>query len=171
MSSSTSVADLRQRLIDGPYGLTPKQADNFIKKVKFGADADECWTWLGHRNRKGYGCVRLGGRTVRAHRVSGGVIGKLSALHSCDQPCCVNPIHVREGTHSDNMRDKVTRGRQVRGEMVRNAKLTPSQVIDIRRRYQNGSTQATIADLFGVSPQQVGRIINRQRWSHLPDAA
>lgn len=73
------------------------------------------------RNEKGYGVsfLYIGGRDVKvyAHRVAfeqawgirlqGGQVVR----HSCDNPPCVNPLHLIMGTQGDNMRDMVTKGR------------------------------------------------------------
>lgn len=68
-----------------------------------------------------YGKVRIGGRTVGAHRyalelhLGRPLVGW--ALHACDNPPCCNPNpgHLYEGDHDRNVVDKVTRGRQARG--------------------------------------------------------
>lgn len=83
----------------------------FWKHVTPGAD-NECWEWSGTRHSDGYGLV--GG--CYAHRISeqihhGPIGAGLHVLHSCDNPPCVNPAHLRTGTHSDNVRDAVERGR------------------------------------------------------------
>ncbi len=54
-----------------------------------------------------------------AHRVSwvihnGGIKEpKKMVMHRCDNPGCVNPLHLRLGTCSENTRDMVNKGRQV----------------------------------------------------------
>jgi hypothetical protein len=89
----------------------------------------QCWEWKSRRDKDGYGHFRLSGKRseyqrVRAHRVAL-VIGTgedrpdLLALHSCDNPACVNPAHLRWGTQSENMQDALERGRFYRGGKVR----------------------------------------------------
>lgn len=82
--------------------------------------ATGCWEWRGARTKSGYGQIQVTGVGVRlAHRLSHAIasgrdpVGRL-VLHSCDNPPCVNPQHLRDGTHSENMRDAISRGRKTR---------------------------------------------------------
>jgi hypothetical protein len=73
----------------------------------------ECWEWTGHRDKDGYGTLRVGNTQVRAHRFSydlhGGSADDL-LRHSCDNPPCVNPAHLIEGSHQENMDDRMAAG-------------------------------------------------------------
>lgn len=87
--------------------------ERFWSKVE---KADGCWLWVAHRDHLGYGSFGLNGKVHRAHRVAymltaGPIPEGAHILHSCDNPSCVNPAHLRAGTRSDNMRDKVARRR------------------------------------------------------------
>jgi DNA-binding CsgD family transcriptional regulator len=87
-------------------------------------DEDACWLWEGRRDRKGYGVVDLDGRTWRAHRkvfehFHGSIPDGLLILHSCDNPPCVNPAHLRAGTHGENMKDRTERGRSAQQQRTR----------------------------------------------------
>lgn len=85
-----------------------------------------CHLWAGKINSFGYGIFGIGSlkdgsRTqVRAHRyvyerVNGALPRGVFLRHVCDTPCCVNPDHLREGSHLDNMDDMVRRGRSKAG--------------------------------------------------------
>ncbi|MFE0541064.1 HNH endonuclease signature motif containing protein [Streptomyces sp. NPDC058891] len=73
-----------------------------------------CWEWTGSRIGKGYGNFRMKGQNFLIHRSSyeihhGRVPAGLFVLHSCDNPPCANPEHLRAGSHGDNMRDRSER--------------------------------------------------------------
>lgn len=94
----------------------PLVSDRFQAKVSIGLP-DDCWPWTGSRNRDGYGQVMLEGKKQKAHRVVlawklGRPIkpGKQS-MHTCDNPPCCNPDHLREGSHAENMEDSRQKGR------------------------------------------------------------
>lgn len=79
-----------------------------------------CWEWTGSKDKDGYGRLvqtRCGVRSsFRVHRASyttfnGPVPAEALVLHSCDNPSCINPDHLRVGTPADNMADKMERGR------------------------------------------------------------
>jgi hypothetical protein len=91
--------------------------ERFWNKVKKGPG---CWEWKGAKNNKGYGMlqVRENGEWKRrlAHRISyeisrGYIPIVKKVCHKCDNPSCVRPDHLFEGTMSENMFDKVSKGR------------------------------------------------------------
>lgn len=79
-----------------------------------------CWLWLGTLDKDGYGKLKRYGKNIRAHRffyeTHIGPIeeGKL-ICHSCDNPRCVNPEHLFQGTNLDNEKDKDSKGRRRNG--------------------------------------------------------
>jgi len=99
----------------------PEIFGRFLGKFQSGADG-ECWEWLGALNGDGYGRLFLGGNakhSVGAHRVSwqfhkGPIPKGLHVLHRCDNRKCVNPSHLWLGTNSENVADRVSKGRSAR---------------------------------------------------------
>lgn len=160
--------------------------DRFWRYVEKGA-ATSCWAWLGPRESSGYGVlgVSSGGprRQARAThlalRFGKGVEvpAGLFACHRCDNPGCVNPDHLFIGTHVDNMRDMVAKGRghgpgaEAVGEKNGHAKLTDADVIEARRRYVAGERSADLAREYGIARSAMRRTLFGQAWTHLPGAA
>ncbi len=103
-------------------------SERFWSKVDRKSD-DECWLWTARRDKDGYGQIRIGSevdgstQNTRAHRLSwelanGPIPNKLQVMHLCDTPPCVNPRHLRLGTHKENMADKVQKGRAAVGRTM-----------------------------------------------------
>ena len=122
----------------------------------------DCLEWNGGCFHRGYGATKAYGKVWKTHRLAlhleGIDITGHHVLHSCDNPACCNPEHLRLGTHQDNMDDMVSRGRQTK-------KLTEQDVLEIRAI--RGMTQQAIAKRYGVGRQNISHIINRRIWTHI----
>jgi hypothetical protein len=135
-----------------------------------------CCHWTGPISDKGYGIIHVDGKRRYAHRYSyelhNAPLGKLHALHSCDNPACVNPDHLRAGTHQDNMRDAKDRDRfaKLAGQDHPCAKLTAEQVQEIRSGDKN-INGAAVARAYGVSKSTIYAIRNGSNWRRLNVAA
>ncbi len=98
----------------------------------------------------------------------GAIPDGLYVLHSCDEPKCVNPAHLRTGTQKNNMEDRKKAGNTARGSKIASAKLNEDVVREIRRLLKEGVlTQQAIADRFGVSDTTISHIRSGARWGHL----
>lgn len=149
---------------------------------------DACWEWSGTRSgTTGYGMAQWEGKTIYAHRLSwefhcGPIPSGLFVLHHCDNPPCWNPAHLFLGTPHDNTTDAVRKGRLARGErhgsrthperLVRGerhhqAKLTETDVREIRGQAATGMTQTAIAAHFGVHRSTVSDILTGKWWRNV----
>lgn len=130
----------------------------------------ECLIWFGQKCPKGYGRLRIEGKQQRAHRLMyqlrhGPIADGLVVRHSCDNPSCINLDHLSLGTQLENVHDMLARGRanKVNGESHPSAKLTDSQVAEIRRRYVPGvygKGARVLANEFGVSKPTILAIVS-----------
>uniref|UniRef100_A0A6H1ZB63 Putative homing endonuclease n=1 Tax=viral metagenome TaxID=1070528 RepID=A0A6H1ZB63_9ZZZZ len=137
-----------------------------------------CWEWTANKNNKGYGRFTVDSYAGKqlAHRLAykdafGPIPKDGLILHSCDNPACVNPAHLRIGTHKANVADMDERGRRnpphLKGETNPSSKLTDIQVIEIRRAYIAGEKRESIGPRYGLSPLSVSDITSGRAWKHL----
>ena len=108
-------AALRPALAPFRERLAKSLSDNSIPEPNSG-----CLLWIGAVKPGGYGNlgIKPEGRTYIAHRAAyevayGTIPTGLKVLHKCDNPPCINPLHLFLGTQLDNIRDCVSKGRHV----------------------------------------------------------
>lgn len=138
------------------------------------ADVGGCLNFLGCLNKGGYGCVRIGGRAMLAHRAvwtaaNGHIPDGHEVCHSCDNRACVNIEHLFLGTRLDNMRDMISKGRDNKASGSRHgmAKLNEAIVTAIRIRHQRGERGADLAREFGLSKSGMHSITSRKLWRNV----
>ncbi len=153
--------------------FTADQLTRFWLKVD---KSKGCWLWTPPSSAHGYGQLKINGRPVAAHRISwvihnGQIPLEAYVLHRCDVRNCVNPDHLFIGSHEENMRDMIKKGRHShpKGEKNSNAKLTEMQIYQIRELYDSGGyTYKSISELYGVKSAAIGKIVGLKTWGHLP---
>lgn len=147
--------------------------DRFWDKVAITSNPECCWEWTASLNKAGYGTIAVGDTVKRAHRVAWflthGCWPTQLVLHSCDNPRCVNPQHLREGTAYENTHDMISRGRHSYryGKDAGSAKLIDEKVLQINRLLKRGVLQKDIADLYNVGDTTVCNIKYGNTWKHL----
>lgn len=161
--------------------MTPAELKELAKKIR-GRSVKMpggCLEWQGARNTGGYGVMRLNGSTVGVHRVM--LAAKLNrpdllvspilqpghpiyALHSCDNPACCEPKHLRMGSGADNAADAKARNRY-----RPRRKLSDDAVREIRRE---GTTWDGMCDMMKkhkVGQLAIRDVVSRKFYKHVPD--
>ena len=156
--------------------ITEKNIKRFWKKVDKESEKP-CWIWTASRNRngQGYGQFGINYKIYVAHRIAYILQHKeipddLYVCHSCDNIICVNPDHLRLGTHQDNMNDMKNKGRSPKsksfGEQNGKAKLTKENVNEIKKLLKEGNlTQSIIGEKFNVSRENISAISRGKTWT------
>jgi len=84
--------------------MNDQEIVRFCNKV---AQDGQCWVWTGARSAKGYGRVTIRNKHQFPHRViyeyvHGPIPDGMQIDHTCHNPSCVNPDHLRVGTQKQN---------------------------------------------------------------------
>ncbi len=180
------------------FDLSDRDIRRFWSKVER-RRKNQCWPWIAQmRHWAGYGLFTLatgkpGGTNVVASRIAcflthgSAPDGKPHALHSCDNPSCCNPNHLRWGNQHDNVQDAKERKRHVnppnthanpewnakrlaairKGEGVVGSKLSEPVVREIWRLHFENKTASEISKAVGFSVAAVYDVCRGRSWRHL----
>lgn len=128
-----------------------------------------CREWTGTINNHGYAWLSVGNKRGNIGRHILGLKpgdGKVM-MHTCDNPRCVEPSHLRVGTTRENQADKVAKRRLAFGERQGGAVLTEAIVRDIRARWKRGWSVGLIRRVLKLNYQTVLSVVDGRNWRHV----
>jgi hypothetical protein len=93
--------------LNNALGIDVKIIERFLSKVNRDGP-NGCWIWTASRSRQGYGQFRFRGQPIHAHRLSyrlsvGPIPDGKHLHHKCQNPACVNPVHLEVLTPREHM--------------------------------------------------------------------
>jgi hypothetical protein len=137
-------------------------------------DKNGCLVWNGYKDKNGYGKTTIASRSVAVHRIVYAINyddfdQSLLICHKCDNPACCKPSHLFMGTHKDNERDKIKKGRRnnLNGSKHPFSKINEKMVNEIRSRYKSGAKLTELSDEFNLTQGHVHKIVKGISWKHL----
>lgn len=192
------------RRIDPPE-LTSQEIQHFWSRINTDpgqGPQGECWEWQYGKTYYRYGKFAITRKGIKRHMLAHQTAYFLAkeewpspmfVLHRCDNPPCCNPAHLFKGTPAANMQDKVSKGRQSKGEThsaamrrvaargLRNAAYThPERVLrgedhgnarltddKVRLIRSSPLTGAALARLLHVGETTIYRVRRGEYWKHV----
>lgn len=133
---------------------------------------DNCIDWPFAKTGNGYGHAVHNGVETSGHRIvclaahGNPPSPDFDAAHSCHNRLCCNPRHLRWATKAENQADRFAAGTASIGERNHFAKLTASDVREIRR-LAGVVSQHELARRFGTTNKNISAIHRRISWRHV----
>ncbi|MFB6367189.1 HNH endonuclease [Paenibacillus elgii] len=140
-------------------------------RIKYVVDEKGCFICTSHaKDKGGYPVIKIQKKNKYVHRVMyeehhGKLFSEQIVRHRCDNPSCINIDHMLLGTHQENVKDRVMRGRSAFGTKNGRAKLSEDDVIEIRR--ETKSTNTELARRFSVDRKVIYNIRSHKSWKHV----
>lgn len=132
---------------------------------------NDCLEWRIGPDKNGYGRISINKNRYKTSRVVCQLVYGLpksnqQALHSCDNPPCVNPEHLRWGTIKENHQDRSTRNRSV-DQIKSIARYSDAEVYEIRKMLAEGIDTSIIKSKFGLNKSTFHNIRRNKTWKHI----
>ena len=126
-------------------------------------DFTKCWEWNKTTGDNGYGSFRIGKNSHTSSRACwiltrGTIPPDKHVCHTCDNPSCVNPIHLFIGSPSENAMDCVKKGRW------RKPFLDINKARFIRAESKRGVSIRDLAKSFCCSSTTIALIKLNRTW-------
>jgi hypothetical protein len=124
-----------------------------------------CWIWRGHTNERGYASWKPANHSMEsvyraiANAAHGPKPPGMLTRHLCHEKLCVNPEHLRYGTHHENMLDMQANG------SIRSL-FGPREVDDCRRLYRSGATLISLQEKYDCSAQAMCHVLFSRTGKH-----
>lgn len=145
-----------------------------FNKSVFSPDSD-CLIYTGYTDDNGYGVMTYRGRSHKAHRLMMTAFTDIPqgmvVMHSCDNPSCIHPSHLRIGTQRENVHDCIQKGRFKPGAGFRGgcanpmAKLNLEMVAEMRlAKKRRDISYKMLAKEYGVSTMTAYRAVKEISW-------
>ena len=124
-----------------------------------------CINFTGCRDKRGYGFIRDSQQKKQdfAHRLAyrmfvGDLPQSRIVMHQCNNPSCINPLHLVAGTNQENSDQMV---REKRHRTVTRPRHSPEKIALIKAELKAGKTAYSVSKATGVSEQHVNHIRRR----------
>ena len=141
--------------------------DSFNDKVDR-SDPNGCHEWTAGKTKGGYGVMHLASKTLLAHRLAFALSGKGTSapvvMHTCDNPACVNPDHLRGGSYRQNVADMDAKGRRNAGragEHLKDRKAHP-RAVAVVTPFGEFASAALAADKSPLTARTIQRYCQKQ---------
>lgn len=109
-----------------------------IKKIRYKINDNNCWICISHcLSKSGYPKLVRNGKYLRMNRYiykleKGDIKNNNVVMHICDNPQCINPKHLKQGTVQENIDDRIKKGRGPLGTKNASSKLIKEDIIKIK---------------------------------------
>lgn len=129
------------------------------------SQTDDCILWPYHCSLSSgnyYPRITISKKTYRVNRlvckhVHGQPGDGEQAAHSCDEPRCINPRHLSWKTNQENQNDRAGKRE--------GAKLSESDVRDVRQLRKSGVKLADLSDRYGVATSTISEACSRKYYA------
>ena len=164
----TSLPNARKMLLSDHDYMSESVIPRILKYCPdYDTDKKDCWEWIGRTDPAGYAVLGISrkGTGFTVMRVSQIVyiihnkkVQENLICHKCDNPLCINPNHLWDGTYQENYDDMVSKNREASSQKLAEAKGTKISSEEVIRIYKDPRPARQIARDYEVSRSLVQAI-------------